>query len=50
MKHDAENIREEVGDCALLLAHIIRSCCPDHPSLQIAMATSLDKCEGRMKK
>ena len=47
MKHDSENIREEAGDCALVLAHIIRGACPDHPSLSHAMDMALNKCERR---
>ena len=41
------SVHEEVGDCALVLAHIIRSACPDKPSLFSAMTSALDKCESR---
>lgn len=37
MKSDTGAVQEEVGDCALVLAHIIRGACPDHPSLVVKM-------------
>lgn len=50
MKQDPEAIREEAGDVAFVLAHIIRAGCPDHPSLMRAMDAALDKCERRRAK
>ncbi len=47
MKQDHENIVEEVGDCALVLMHIIRGACPDDPSLMAATDAALTKCERR---
>lgn len=49
MKGDSEAIREEAGDVGLVLIHIVRMLCPDSPSLEDAVAASLDKCERRMR-
>ena len=45
---DSENIREEVGDCAIVLAHIVRLYCPETPSLEAAMTMCLEKIERRL--
>src|SRR5690606_3713518 len=50
MRQDPEAIREESGDVAFVLAHILRAACPDHPSLHTAMGLALDKCERRLHK
>ena len=49
MRQDPVAIGEEAGDVAMVLTHILRGCCPDHPSLSLALAATLDKCERRMK-
>lgn len=48
MRQDPDAIREEAGDVAFVLCHIIRSCCPDKPSLSHAIAVALDKNESRI--
>ena len=42
------SIREEAGDVALVLCHILRGGCPAQPELHKAMAEALEKCEWRM--
>lgn len=46
---DPIHIQEEAGDMAFVLAHIVRGACPQHPSLQTAMAVVLDKNERRSR-
>ena len=48
MRQDANAIAGEAGDVALVLCHILRAGCPKYPSLSIAMAVALDKCEMRL--
>lgn len=48
IKQDPDSIREEAGDVAFVLVHIVRACCPDHPSLSHAIVMALDKNETRM--
>ena len=48
IKQDADAIREESGDVAFVLTHIVRAGCPDHPSLAQAMDKALLKNEGRL--
>jgi len=49
MIRDTNAIREEVGDVAFVLAHIVRAECPDHPSLSHAIAMALNKNETRLE-
>lgn len=50
MKQDYDAIREEAGDVAFVLTHIVRAACPDHPSLSHAIACVLEKNEGRIER
>lgn len=51
--NDQRKIREEAGDAAVLLFHVLRGACPPEnaacnpASLSVAMAMALEKCIGR---
>jgi len=50
MRQDPKAIREESGDVAFVLCHIVRAACPDYPSLFHAIAVALEKNEGRLRR
>jgi len=49
MLDDAVAIADESGDVGFVLAHIVRACCPDNPSLVGVIKEALEKCETRRR-
>lgn len=48
MLADSQNVFEEIGDCALILMHLLRDICPEN-TLEGAIRFALTKCEQRLE-
>ena len=50
MRHDSAAVEEEIGDCQMVMRHILRGAANGNRSLSQTMMVSLDKCETRRHK